>query len=925
MFGRELECARIEQLLERGLVGPIGVAVEGPAGIGKTTVWRHGVETAHRRGFRVLEAAPGETDAALGFAGLGDLFDGLGVEVFADLPDPQRRALRAALFLTDATDAPTDVEALPRAVLGVLRRLSVEAPVVVAIDDEQWIDRASGRALAFALRRIRDERICVLLSRRAGSDGPLWAALRDSSTAETVGLAGVDLPTTGRLLGGVLDAKVPKRVVERVHQVSNGNPLYVLALGGELKRATTDATVWRELPIPNTLVDAIAQQLDHVRAGVEAPLFAVAALADPTVALLAAAFRDFDIGDMDDAVRAGVIEVNAERLRFTHPLMASVHYSSVAATERRELHLRLAHVVPDAEERALHLSLGTQEPDGDVANEIEHAAGLAVSRGAPEAAAELLGHAIRLTAADLVQARWSRTIAAAEQHYAAGASDQVRILLEPLLLEQPDGPTSARARLQLALVRTDDFELGGSMLEQALVDAGDDDRLIIRIARVYSDWSANLGDYEGMLERAQVSLASAERLGESGPLASALADFAAVLFYHGQGIRHDLFERAIELERSAGETTSTYYLPSTSYGTQLRVENDLDAARPLLERAMARARQRGEDGGDVIPLLVRLARLESEAGRLSAADRWIAEATDAARQHVNEEMDSWVAHVAGEIALSRGQLDEAHIRAEQVLAVAKGNRDVQMQRDGDVLLADIELWGGEPDAAHHRLKPWRDRTVANGPWYMGWITLPLWSSDIEALIALDRLDEAQQVLDDFLERALAYPNPNGRAIAKRCEGLVLAARGELTGAIEAMDAALAHHAQRPLPLEIGRTLLEKGSIERRAKRKTAAKQTLERALALLEPLDAVIWVARARDELGRIGLRRAVVSEGLTPAQSRVAKLAVAGATNREIAQTLYMSERSVEAHLTKVYRELGIRSRAQLAGALAATAGADM
>ena len=117
------------------------------------------------------------------------------------------------------------------------------------------------------------------------------------------------------------------------------------------------------------------------------------------------------------------------------------------------------------------------------------------------------------------------------------------------------------------------------------------------------------------------------------------------------------------------------------------------------------------------------------------------------------------------------------------------------------------------------------------------------------------------------ERAVPYPNPHGVAIAKRCEGLLLAARGDLARAIEAMDAALAQHAQRPIPLEIGRTLLEKGSIERRAKRKTAAKQTLEQALAVLEPLDAAIWVARARDELGRIGLRRAVVTEGLTPAQ----------------------------------------------------------
>ena len=201
-----------------------------------------------------------------------------------------------------------------------------------------------------------------------------------------------------------------------------------------------------------------------------------------------------------------------------------------------------------------------------------------------------------------------------------------------------------------------------------------------------------------------------------------------------------------------------------------------------------------------------------DAGNPAASQRWLAEASEAASQQMNEEMDSWVADCRSEIAAHQGRLEQARSYVEEVLRLAKGNGDLQMQRDGDVLLANIDLWGGEPEAAHRRLEPWRDRTVTHGPWYMGWIMLPLWSSDIEALIALDRLDEAQQVLDDFLERALAYDNPHGRAVARRCEALLLAARGELARAIDAMDAALAEHAQRPLPLEIGRTLLEKGSI-----------------------------------------------------------------------------------------------------------------
>jgi DNA-binding CsgD family transcriptional regulator len=923
LFGREAERTRIEELLARASGGPVGIALEGAPGIGKTTVWRNATERARVLGYRVLVAAPSEPDRTLAFSGLGDLFESLGDELFDRLPDPQRRALRAALFLDDAGEVPADLDALPRAVFGVLRQLAVDATVVVAIDDEQWLDRSSARVLAFALRRIREEPICLLLSRRAGSNGPLWSEVKDAfgPGIERIKLEGVDVATTQCLLGGLLGSKLSRRLLERVHQVSGGNPLYALALGAELKRSG-GAGDPRELRIPSTLADAIAQRLGRVRAGVEAPLFAIAALAAPRVGLLGAALEGFDVRDLDEAVRAGVIERAGERIGFTHPLLASVHYASVPVSERRELHLRLAAAVPDAEERALHLALGTETPDGDVAREIERAAELAARRGAPEAAAELLEHAIRLTPADHRSARWARTTSAADQHYAAGEFERVRELLEELLLEQPDGPTSARARLRLALVRRDDFEFATSMLDQALVDAGDDDRLIIAIERVRIEWSgANLGDYAGTVAHAEAAVASAERLGEPGPLASALVQLGASLWYRGQGIPRELFERAMELERGADESIPAYYLASAGYGALLRAENDLDTARPLLERAVERARRRGEESGDLTPLLVRLAYLELDAGNRAASERWLAEATEAAGQQMNEEMDSWLADLRGHIAANQGQLEQAGLHAQEVLSLAIGSGDVQMQRDAEVLLANIELWGGEPESAHRRLQPWRERTIATGPWYVGWILLPLWSSDIEALIALDRLDEAQQVLDDLLERALPYPNPHGVAIAKRCEGLLLAARGELAGAIETMDAALAQHAQRPVPLEIGRTLLEKGSIERRAKRKTAAKRTLEQALATLEPLDAAIWVARARDELGRIGMRHAAKAEGLTPAQQRVAELAAGGATNREIAHTLYMSERTVESHLTKVYSQLEIRSRAQLATALAARA----
>jgi DNA-binding CsgD family transcriptional regulator len=236
------------------------------------------------------------------------------------------------------------------------------------------------------------------------------------------------------------------------------------------------------------------------------------------------------------------------------------------------------------------------------------------------------------------------------------------------------------------------------------------------------------------------------------------------------------------------------------------------------------------------------------------------------------------------------------------------------------LLAYIDLWTGEPSAAHDRMNRFRESFLSSGFGFIGSLTLDLWTVDIEALIACGRLDEAQSVVDDLIQRANDVHNPNAIAIAERFRGLLLGAHGEVEPAIAAMETALVEHARRPLRRQIARTLLELGSLKRRAKQKTAAKQSLDRALAMFVAIGAPMWEDRARDELGRIGLRRPAVTDGLTPAQQRVAELVASGMSNREVASTLYMSVRSVESHLTKVYRELGVKSRSQLAAALAAT-----
>jgi len=920
MFGRDAERAQIEQLLDDAADGPVGLALEGTPGIGKTTLWREALASARRRGYRVLDAAVGEPDAALAFAGLGDLFDGVIDEVAADLPGPQMQALAAALSLEAAPDLPADSTALPRALLTVVRRLAASGPVVLAVDDEQWLDRPSARVLAFALCRLREEPVFVLLTRRVDSDGALWQELAGGfgiNGLEALTVAPLDLNTIDMLLKAQLGRTIPRPVLRRVHAVSGGNPLYALAIARELDRSQSGLG---DLAVPRTLAEAMLRRLRAVDERASDPMLVVAAASHATLALLEAALPGFALSDLDSAVRAEVIEVAGDRVRFTHPLLASTHYASAPAARRRELHRVLADVLEDQEERARHLALGAETTDRQIALALEKAADVASARGAPESAALLLEDAARLTPLDAREARWSRTIAAAEQHFVSGNAQRARALLEALIPELPRGPVRARALAQLTPTREDAWSEMEALLGQALDEVGDHHRLRAQIESAFAGMCSNLGKFDAMLEHADAAVRAADRAGDQGLLGQALAVHAVAAYFAGHGVEHDSLSRAIELQDFA--PTTTYYSPSGQLAQILFWSDDYEPARPALEGAVRRAIDRGE-GYDHGALLFELALLEWHAGNRDIAERHRTRAVEAMREQGEPSLDLWAAWGDALFAAGRGELEQARELAQAAVSLADQIGDVLMGSCPKITLASVELWTGRPETSHELLRSMRESFLASGFGFIGSLSLGQWSCDIEALIACGRLDEAESVLDDLLSRASASKNPNGLAVAERCQGLLLAARGRVPEAIAALDAALVEHARRPLDPEIARTLLELGTLQRRAKQKNAAKQTLERALAMFEAIGARMWVDRTRDELSRIGLRRPTVSEGLTPAQTRVAELVVDGMSNREIAGTLYMSPRSVEAHLTKIYREYGVRSRAQLVATLSAAGGA--
>ncbi|HXC24212.1 MAG TPA: AAA family ATPase, partial [Solirubrobacteraceae bacterium] len=366
LFGRSAERAQLEELLDAVASGTVGCILEGTAGIGKTTLWRDVVESARKRGYRVLEADPSEPESMLAFSGLGDLFERIPDEALETLPQAQADALKAALFLGESPEGSPNQQALPRAILGVLRELSTDGPVVVAIDDEQWLDPATARVLAFALCRLRQEPIAVLLARRPEPRGGLSAELSRRFNVPglaTISLEPLPINAVKMLLEARLDRSISRPLMRRIHQGAGGNPLYALAIATELEARHANGDRAGDLPVTRTLADAIELRLAHLDPRGNAAMLAIAALSQPTLALLQAAIPEFALSDLESAEQAGVIDISGGRLRFTHPLLASTHYGNTPVSKRRELHRRLATVIDDEEERAQHVALGAEAPD----------------------------------------------------------------------------------------------------------------------------------------------------------------------------------------------------------------------------------------------------------------------------------------------------------------------------------------------------------------------------------------------------------------------------------------------------------------------------------------------------------------------------------------------------------------------------------
>jgi hypothetical protein len=333
-----------------------------------------------------------------------------------DLPGPQRAALDRALQRAD-TDGPADRLAVSRATLGLLLTLSSDGPLVVAVDDVQWLDTPTEHVLAFALRRLADVPARALIACR-GSGDPPPLALRD---AMRVGVEPLPAGEVGALLRDRIGLDLPRPRLLDLHRACGGNPLYALEIGRAIQR---DNHAAGPLPVPESLGELLRLRLEALSSGAREAALLTAASTQPTWTLIDRAAGGTD--GLADAVSAGVLRLDGERVRFSHPLHASVAYGAAAPWERQSAHTRLAEAALDADERAQHLAVAAEQPDEAVAGELEAAAGVSASRGAPETAARLAERAAELTPDGDEPSRRRRLTSAAEHHVASGGRQRRR-------------------------------------------------------------------------------------------------------------------------------------------------------------------------------------------------------------------------------------------------------------------------------------------------------------------------------------------------------------------------------------------------------------------------------------------------------------------------------------------------------------------
>lgn len=915
LVGREDVLRLTDRFLDPGSRERPILLVEGEPGMGKTSVWLHAVTAAGERDLCVLQSRPTESEKGLAYSALTDIFGPVFDEVSDALPPPQLDALAGAL-LRGGIERQLELRAVATACASALSELALRSPVLVAVDDVHWLDPASDRALAFLARRL-PEGVGLLLASRQNEGSRVVADL-PPDLAERIVLTPLSLAALHHLVLDRAGTSLTRRRLTRLATAGGGNPLFTVELVRSLDVWPDDLGADEPLPVPPTLHALVSARIDALPASARDAVLVAATVSRPTANLVGVALGpEVDAVGLNQAEQAGIIAYENDRIRFTHPLLASAVYAASSSAERRALHARLAGVVEDPDERARHLAAGTVAPEEHVAEELERAAVRAAHRGAQDAAADLYAAAVRLTPsgheghlarrilgqASALNATGDFEGATAMAQRALDATDEVAPRTEALGLlasiEWFNGAAQAASRLAeeaLALVRGDGAREG---------------RLHALLVRLCFSW-----DLRSALAHADRAMELLAEDRDPDTLAHVLVDRLFGSALSGVTVPEGLLDRALDLEARSLEGGGP---PQPMPLLWFHCTDDIRAARARFAMEDRWFRDRGEDVW-LADRLSHVAVAELRHGDWESAERHVEESCSLVEHLVLGGPRAMVYEKRALVDAHRGRTERARAAVHELLA------DFERRQQGwwtTLTLstsAFVEFVDGDYAAADQALLRMHESARASGA-----VDVLFDRSEpfhIEALLELGEVGRASAVLARLEERGRRLPRPWIAATLPRARALLAAADGDLDAALDELgdvddDSASA------LPFERGWTLLVKGRIERRAKRKRAAVDSLTAAVDLFERLRAPDFSARAHHELNRVGLRRS--GADLSRTELLVAGYAASGMTNREVAQAAFISPKTVEANLTKVYRKLGVRNRAELASRMRDERGEDV
>jgi DNA-binding CsgD family transcriptional regulator len=905
LLGRTAAFERAVGTLDGCSTAARALLVTGPAGIGKTAVWRAVVEATRASGTRVLVARATEAEARLAYAGLGDLLEPVADALPDHLPAPQRRALEVALLRADPTPAGSgDWRATALGLAATLRELTDGRPVLVAIDDVQWLDAASVRVLRSALHRLTSTPVRLLASLRTG--GPWRDPLelpRTVGWCRELHLAPLDAGTLDRIVADRLGTHLPLPVVHQLVRATDGNAFLTLELARHLLDRRVPLEPGRPVPLPEDLRSVLTRRLDDLSDDALEALLVLAVLARRELSTLRRVLGAGADHGLAEAASAGVVEVHDGHVDFSHPLLASAIHDATRPERRRVLHARIATATTDPEERARHLALAAAGPDDHVAVVLEDAAAYAAARGAPDSAAELAELAGRLTPDEQTTAWARRTCAAADLHFRVADPDRSRHLLRGVAAH-PDGAVRAHALVRLAWHLDEDFTTRARRFREALEHAGDDRRLQTVARCGLSLMLLREGDGWDALAQAKAARQLAGELDDPQLVAQTTMAYGFAASFVDQPDATRLLEAAAA-DEAAVELLSAYDAVGTTLGLRRMWDHRLDDAEVLLERQRRVAAERGDESSHA-GLLMHLSELAVRRGCFPDAHRLAREAHARYCRLGEPSASAGIRYALAYAQIGVGEAEVARRDAEQGLALARRNHDQVFELQHLRTLAFAALTADNHAAAHQHLCAAHALTATMPVHHLG--IYPFVHDLAETAVACGDHDHAEGAVDEL--DAAGATLPWAAAMAARGRALVAAGRGEVDDACAHAEVACRLIAHLGTPFELARCRLLAGQLERRRRRKAEARTLLEAARDGFMACGATPWRARAEDELTRIGGARA---DGLSTTERRVAEAAAAGLTNREIADRLFLSVKTVESNLTRTYRKLGVRSRTEL------------